>query len=109
MNLIGCWNTIIAFSFVKYKALGRVKTPSKISLFLRPSSNDSWMCSCILFSWENRIPLNKLFTPGGRLFNQPKGKHVPKRVESHRCEVNALEILACNFSTFFKVSQRDSL
>ena len=31
-----------------------------------------------------------------------------KRVESHRCEVNTLGIYACNFITFFKVSQRDS-
>ena len=30
-----------------------------------------------------------------------------KRAESHRCEVNT-GIFACNFSTFFKVSQRDS-
>ena len=43
----------------------------------------------------------------GRLFNPPKGKHVLKRAESHCCEVNTLWKLACNFSTFFKVSQRD--
>ena len=53
-------------------------------------------------------PLNKLFTLGGRLFNPPKRKHVLKRAESHRFEVNTLGTFACNFSTFFKVSQRDS-
>ena len=71
-----------------------------------------------MFQWsgtqarEDRILLNKLFTLGGRLFNPSKGKYVLKRGESHRCEVNTLGILACNFSTFFKVSfkisQRDS-
>ena len=38
----------------------------------------------------------------GRLFNLPKGKHVLKHAESHRCEVNALRILACNFSVFLR-------
>ena len=59
-------------------------------------------------SWENGSSLNKLITLGGRLFNPSKGKHVPKCAESHRCEDNTLGILACNFSTFFKASQRDS-
>ena len=31
-----------------------------------------------------------------------------KRAECHCCEVNTLGKLACNFSTFFKVSLRDS-
>ena len=53
-------------------------------------------------------PLNKLFTLGGKLFNPSKGKHALKRAESHRCLVNTLGILACSFSMFFKVSQRDS-
>ena len=49
------------------------------------------MCSCILSSWENAFPLNKLFsTLGGRIFNTPKGKHMLKHAESHRCEVNTL-------------------
>ena len=50
-----------------------------------------------------------VFTLGGRLSNPQKGKHVLKRAESHRCEVNKSGILACNFSTVFKVSQRDSI
>ena len=50
-------------------------------------------------------PLNKLFALGGRLFNPPKRK----RAESHRCEASTLGTFACNFSTFFKVSHRDSL
>ena len=52
------------------------KTASKAPCVLLPSNNDSWMCSCILSSWENGIPLNKLFAPRGRLFNPPKRKHV---------------------------------
>ena len=86
----------------------RAKTSSKIPFVLLPSNNDFWMCLCILSSWENGIPLKKLFTLGRRLFNLPKRKHVLNRAESHHCEVNKLGIFACNFSTFFKVSQRDS-
>ena len=56
----------------------------------------------LLSSWGNGIPLNKLFTLGGRLFNPTKQKHVLKRAESHRCEVNILGILACNFITFLR-------
>ena len=54
----------------------------------------------LLSSWENGIPLNKLFTQGGSLFNPPKRKHVLKRAESHRCEVNTLGTFACSFSSF---------
>ena len=46
----------------------RVKTTSKISLSSPPSNNDTWMCTCILSSWENGISLNKLFIPERRLF-----------------------------------------
>ena len=53
---------------------------------------------------ENGISLNKLFILGGRLVNPSKRKHVLKRAESHRCEVNALGIFACKFSMFCKVS-----
>ena len=48
-----------------------------------------------------------LFIPGGRLFNPTREKHVLRRAESHHCEVNTLWKLACNFSTFFKVSRRE--
>ena len=85
------------------------KQQAKFPFVLLPSNNDSWVCLCILSSWENGIPLNKLFTLGGRLFNPPKRKHVLKRAEGHRCEVNTLGTFACNFSVFFKVSQRDPL
>ena len=44
----------------------------------------------------------------GKTFQPVKGKHVLKRAESHRYEVNTIGILACKFSTFSKVSQRDS-
>ena len=60
------------------------------------------MCSCILSSWENGIPQNRLFTLGGRLSSSSKGKHVLKHAESHRYEVNTLGIFACNFNMFFK-------
>ena len=82
------------------------KQQAKFPFVLLPSNNDSWMCSCILSSWENGM--NNLFTLGGRLFNPPKRKHVLKRAESHRCEVNTLGTFACNFNMFFRVSQRDS-
>ena len=78
------------------------KLQAKFPFVLLPSNYDSWMCSCILSPWENGIPLNKLLTQGGRLFNQPKRKHVLKRAESHHCEINTLGIFACKFSTFFK-------
>ena len=84
------------------------KQQAKFPFVLLPSNYDSWIRSCSLSSWENGIPLNMLFTLGGKLFNPPKRKHVLKRAESHHCEVNTLGIFACNFSTFFKVSQRDS-
>ena len=74
------------------------KLQARFPFVLLPSKNGSWMCSCIVSSWENGILLNKLFTPSGRLFNPPKGKHVLKRAESHCCEVNTFGILACNFN-----------
>ena len=77
------------------------KQQANFPFVLLLGNNDSLMCSCILSSWENGIPLNKLSTLGGRLFNPPKRKHMLKRAESHRCEVNTLGIFACNFSTFF--------
>ena len=52
--------------------------------------------------------LNKLFTVGGRFYNTSKRKHVLKHAKSRRSEVNTLGIFACNFSMFFKVSQRHS-
>ena len=78
------------------------KQQAKFPFVLLSSNNDFWMCSCISSSWENGIPLNKLFTPGGRLCNPRKRKHLLKHVESHCCEVNTLGIFACNFSMFFK-------
>ena len=54
-------------------------------------------------SWENGIPLNKLFTLGED-FLTCQGMKMLKRAESHCCEVSTLGILACNFSTFFKVT-----
>ena len=46
-------------------------------------------------------PEQVIHARGGRLFYLSKGKHVLKRAESHRSEVNTLGI--------FKVSQRGSL
>ena len=51
-------------------------------------------------------PLESDIHTRGRLFNPRRGKRVPKHAGSHRCEVNTLAILAGNFSTLFKVSQR---
>ena len=55
--------------------------------------------------------MNKLFTlgGGGRFFNPPKGKHLLKRTESHRCEVKTLRILLVILSRFLRASQRDSV
>ena len=64
------------------------------------------MCSCILSSWENGIPLNKLFTLGRRRFNGQNESNVLKHAESHRCEVNASGTFACNFSTFLTFLKR---
>ena len=52
--------------------------------------------------------MNELFTLGGRLSNSSKRKHVLKRAESHRCEVNTLGTFARNFSMLFKGFQRGS-
>ena len=75
------------------------KHQARFPFVLLPSNNDYWMCSCISSSWENGIPLNKLFIQGGRLFIPSKGKHVLKLAERHRRKVNTLGILACIFST----------
>ena len=57
---------------------------------------------------KSQVPTRELFTLGGRIFNPPKGgKHMLRRAERYCCEVNT-GILACNFSTFLKVSQMDS-
>ena len=51
--------------------------------------------------------MNKIFTLGED-FNSPKRKYMLKGAESHHCEGNTFGTFACNFSTFFKVYQRDS-
>ena len=78
------------------------KQQAKFPFVLLPDNNDSLMCSCTLSSWEHGIPLNKLATLGGRLFNPPKRKQMLKRAESHRCEVNKLGIFTCSFITFLR-------
>ena len=52
--------------------------------------------------------LNMFFIQGERLFNPTRGKHVLMCAKSHRCEVNTLWKLACNFSTFSKVFEETS-
>ena len=79
------------------------KQQAKFPLVLLPRNYDSWICSCILSSWENGIPLNKLFTLGGRRFNPPKREHLLKRAESRRCEVNTLEILLVILARFCRI------
>ena len=44
---------------------------------------------------------------GGGLFNPTREKHMLKRVESHRCEVNILWKFFVILARFFKVSRRD--
>ena len=43
-----------------------------------------------------------LFILGGRHSNPTRAKHMLKRAESHRCEVNTLWKFAGNFSIFSK-------
>ena len=96
------------FVVIRIYKLFLVDRDFSVHKYMKRMKNDSWMCSCILSSWENGIPLNKLFTLGERLFNTSKEKHVLKRAESHHCEIKTLGIFACNFSMFLKVSQRYS-
>ena len=42
------------------------------------------------------------FTLGERLFNLTRGKHVLKRAESHRCEVNTLGNLLAILARFLR-------
>ena len=79
------------------------KQHAKFPFVLHPGNDDSRLFLGILSSWENGIPLNRLFTLGGRLFNQPKPKHVLKRAESHRCEViKLLFVILARFLRFLK-------
>ena len=50
-------------------------------------------------------PPEKVIHTSGKTFQPAKKK---ARAESHRCEVDTLGIFACDFGTFFEVSQRDS-
>ena len=75
--------------------------------FFLPSNNDIWMCSCILSSWENEIPLNKWFALDRGFFQSSKTIARATACWSHRCEGNILGKLARNFSTFFRVSRRE--
>ena len=77
------------------------KQQAKFPFVLLPSNNDSWMCSRIISSWENGIPLKMLFTLGGSSTRQNE-KHVPKRTESHRCEVTTLGILLVILARFLR-------
>ena len=38
----------------------------------------------------------------GKTFNLTRGKQVLKHAESHRCQVNSLGKLACNFKLIFQ-------
>ena len=58
-----------------------------------------------LSSLKNGIPLNKLFILGKVVFNPPRGKHALKRTEVIVMRETYPGNL--NFSTLFKVSQRD--
>ena len=50
-----------------------------------------------------------IHTTGNTFQPDKRGAHAESPAESLRCEVNTLGKLACNFSTFCKVSPRDFL
>ena len=60
---------------------------------LLPSNYQTCTCSCILFSWQCRIPLNRLLIPGGRLSHSPRGYQVLKGAP-------IIANVVRNFSTF---------
>ena len=55
---------LVSFKYILHSGQVMIRQQAKFPFVLLPSNNDSWMCSCILSSWENGIPLNKLFTLG---------------------------------------------
>ena len=50
-----------------------IESDEQISFVLLPKNDDTYMYSYICSSWENGIPLNKLFIPGGDLLILPIG------------------------------------
>ena len=58
-----------------------------------PNSDDTYMCTYILSSWENETRLNKYFPC-------PKTKERAKACSSNGCEANALGKLAHDRDTF---------
>ena len=73
-----------------------MKIRAKFPFALFPSSNDTYVHSSILPSWENRIP-EKVFQRGkGETFS------CTNACCSHCCKLNVSGELARDFSTFFR-------
>ena len=73
------------------------------------TSKDTCICSCILSSWENRILLNKLLTPGRRFSLSLKRIARAKACSNHRLEVNIFGKLTLEFCASSRSSQRELL
>ena len=58
--------------FLQKTSLGNLRNRTRLPFVLLPNNYKNWMCSCILFSWENEILLNRLFIPRRRLSLSPK-------------------------------------
>ena len=50
----------------------QVRKQTRFPFVFFPSTKDTWTYSCLLSSWENGIPLNTLFKPGGKKFQPYK-------------------------------------
>ena len=53
-----------------------------------PSNTDTCICSCILSSWENGIPLNELLALGGDLFASQDNTVAPLGTFIHGAKMN---------------------
>ena len=73
---------------------------------LLPSNGETLICSCTLYSRENDIPGYVIHTRR-KTFHSPTRIAHAKACSSHRCEVNILRKVACNFSTGFKILERN--
>ena len=112
-NCAFCWNwswnsqTVLVFFDLYIKKLEFFTTKHMCqnlcsSIFYLKNLHIVWALSSTSLTW-----LTASYSHWGeRLFNHPKWKHMSKCAESHRCEANILGTFACNFSTFFKGSQK---
>ena len=74
-NLPGFNPSFLPVEIGDFFAESTFRKHAKFPFVLLPSNNDTWMCSCILPSWETGIPLNKLFIhTGAKTFQLAKTK-----------------------------------